>query len=88
MSTSIMQAMACGLPIVASDIPGINSLLNGETGVLVTQEMSAFTKAISVLVISKEASCAMRERARVYAESHFSSKRMFEEYNSLVEKMF
>ncbi|MBK8495622.1 MAG: glycosyltransferase family 4 protein [Chitinophagaceae bacterium] len=36
MSTAIMQAMACKLPIVASDVNGINNMIiHGKTGILV-----------------------------------------------------
>lgn len=39
MSTAVMQAMGCGLPIIASDVNGINNMIdNGRTGILVRQK--------------------------------------------------
>ncbi|MBK7557617.1 MAG: glycosyltransferase [Chitinophagaceae bacterium] len=36
MSTAIMQAMACGKPIIASDVPGIDNMIEHDiTGILV-----------------------------------------------------
>lgn len=86
MSTSIMQAMSCGLPIVASDIPGINNLLIAGTGLLVTHKAESFAKAINSVVLSPGTADNLRKKARVYAEDHFSNKKMFESY-SLIEKI-
>ncbi|MGZ5219732.1 MAG: glycosyltransferase family 4 protein [Chitinophagaceae bacterium] len=87
MSTSIMQAMSCGLPIVASDIPGISNLLIAGTGLLVDHDASAFTKAIISLAGSHEEASALGNKARIYAEAHFSNKKMFELYNQLIQKL-
>lgn len=87
MSTSIMQAMSCGLPIVASNIPGINNLLISGTGLLVDHDASAFTKAIIDLAVSPEEAHNLGSKARVYAETHFSNKKMFELYNQLIQKL-
>ena len=48
LSTSLLQAMACGVPIVASRIPGITNLLAGppELASLVTNDARAFADAI------------------------------------------
>lgn len=87
MSTSIMQAMACGLPIIASDIPGINNLLIENTGLLVTHEAVAFANAIRSLTSSHKYADKMGITARIYAENNFSNQQMFKEYNSVIEEI-
>lgn len=85
MSTTIMQAMACGLPIVASDIAGINNLLTEDTGLLVTHEPHAFAQAITTLAQSSASGGEMGRKARAYAAANFSNKKMFESYNQLIK---
>lgn len=86
MSTSIMQAMACGLPIIASDIPGINNLLNKDTGVLVEHSATAFMIAIKNFY-NNPGDYIKGSKARNFAENHFSNKKMFESYNQVIQKL-
>lgn len=86
MSTSIMQAMSCGLPVIASDIPGINNLLNEDTGFLVNHTVPAFVTAIKELYNDPLAG-DKGGNARKFAEDHFSHKKMFDLYNQLIQKI-
>ncbi len=83
MSTAIMQAMSCGLPVVASDIPGINNLVTNN-GILVENSENAFVDAIARLSSDKTQMQTFAKEANSYAERHFSNVRMFGSYNSLV----
>lgn len=85
MCTSVQQALACGLPVLASDIPGINDIVSkGENAFLFENgDENTFVEYLSKLsdpVLRKE----MGQNARQYAEEHFSSKLMFVKYDSLI----
>lgn len=85
MSTAIMQAMACGLPIIASDVDGINNMIShGQTGILVpVKNEFAMADAIYDLSVDEEMQKKLSEKARLYAVEHFSNGRMFESYKRI-----
>lgn len=85
MSTSIMQAMACKLPVVASDVPGINNMiLHEQTGVLVpAKNQHALAQAIHNLVINPAKAKTLREAAFKFAQSNYSNKTMFAKYQDV-----
>src|SRR6202035_2478009 len=78
MSNSIMEAMAAGVPVVASDIPPNRELVvNGETGYLVrvgdSVGMAQFTdRILADASLAKRLGAAGRERMR----TNFSIDRM------------
>lgn len=86
LSTSLLQAMALGLPIVGSDVPGISDLLEkkGGAGLLVQQSPDAFASAFEQLLADPGMRETLGHRARTLAESEFSQRRMFERYDELV----
>lgn len=86
MCTSAMQALACGLPVAGSDIPGINDLLP-ETGII---ELFPNGNADALLdliiryqdpVLRSETGAASRKAAA----THFSSTVTFEKYSQLID---
>lgn len=86
MCTAVMQAMACGLPVLASDIPGINNITeNGKNAILFANgNLKALTDGLFRLedeILRKE----MGGKARQYAEMHFSSTDTFRRYNDLLQ---
>jgi len=85
MSTAIMQAMACGLPIIASDVPGINNMIiNGETGILVpVQKEELLADAIKHLLNNTKVADELGERASEYANSKYSHYTMYKKYKEI-----
>ena len=54
-SFSVLEAMACGKPVVASNVGGINDIIiNGYTGFLVPPDAKDFAKAILMLYLNNE----------------------------------
>lgn len=91
LSTSMLQAMACGLPIVASDVPGVKNLVSntGEFGILVhEQTASAFSKIIGDLVNTKEKAKKMSKIARNIAIETYSIEKMSSKYLELIKEFF
>lgn len=86
MSTSLMQAMSAGLPIVSSNVPGVvNMISNHKTGILVpTKEPEILAKSINDLIESKSTRKKYGEEAKKHAEQNFSADKMFEGYNHLI----
>jgi len=82
MSTAIMQAMACGLPMIASDVDGINNMIKKSvTGILVpSKNESSLANAINDCIKDPEKTQSLAKNAHQYAINNFSNKTMFEKY--------
>lgn len=92
MSTALMQALACGLPIVASDISGIRNLLATEQvgeplGMLVQNDPGEFAKAIDLLFHSEPLRLELAARGRDYACRHLSNRLQFQKYADIVDRL-
>ncbi|MBI4303187.1 MAG: glycosyltransferase [Chloroflexi bacterium] len=87
-SNSILEAMALGKPVVATDVGGNRELINnGETGVLVTPgDAEAVASAIGVLLRDQQATEAMGRRARECVVRRFSVESMVSQYQALYEE--
>jgi len=86
MSTSIMQALACGLAIIATNVDGVNNLINGENGLLVEEQNSKELAArIKNLAEDKEMRMRLGRQAREFAKEYLSNSRMFASYNEMVK---
>ena len=85
MSTAIMQAMACGLPVIASDVNGISNMVQeGITGMLVpAKDPEAMYSAMEFCINNPGKTTALATAARKYAEQHFSSDIMVSAYRKL-----
>ena len=81
-SNTILEAMASGLPIVATDVGGNSELINdGKTGFLVPPKSpQAMAEAIANYVLDHELMRAHGEAGRAIAESHFSMDAMVDGY--------
>lgn len=73
---SLLEALSCGRPIVASDVPGCREVCeDGVNGLLVpVRDSIALSKAIRKLVVSPELRQMMGQAGRMRAESEFSSE--------------
>lgn len=81
MSTSIIQAMSCGLPIVSNDISGMRDLVKPEFGILVPPEKpEELASAILDLCQNKEKRSAFGQKAREHCIEHLSHTKSFERY--------
>lgn len=85
MSTAIMQAMSCGLPVVASDVPGISGFLPPDCGILVRHEAQSFADAVLGLANDTGKRLKLGQNGSRYALQHFSNDSMFDLYNKLVD---
>lgn len=77
----ILEAMAAGKPVVASDVGGIpDAVLDGLTGFLVSpQNVSGFAEALSRLLNDADEAAAMGRRGQTRACEMFTEDRMLSE---------
>lgn len=82
---SLMEAMAAGVPIIASDIPGNRVLIHhGDTGLLfLPDDPDGLVTAIVTMIDQPALAKEMAQRARVDIEQHFSAERMAQDYTAL-----
>lgn len=88
MSTAIMQAMACGKPIIASDVPGINNMIkNNETGILIPVLNSLMlANAFSQLIEDNSLKEKLENASELHAQKYFSNRIMFQKYSNLFQQ--
>lgn len=84
-SLTLLEAMASGLPIVATHVGGNSEvMIDGECGLLVPpQNPGAFADAVLRLRRDREASIRFGEAGRRRVESHFDIFRMISQYELL-----
>jgi glycosyltransferase involved in cell wall biosynthesis len=89
MSIALLEAMASGLPLVASDIPGNRTLIeSGETGVLISVDNPpALAEAIENLLASPERGKQLGIAARKRVQQHFTLKFMVDRLVALFSEL-
>ena len=72
----LLEAAACGRPIVATDVPGCREIVrHGENGLLVPpRDATALADALAVLVGDKDLRVRMGARGREIAVAEFSEE--------------
>ncbi len=85
LSNSIMQAMACGLPVIASDVWGVNNMINHDkNGWLYTsKDHEQLADKIELLITKPKSRKALGDKARNFAEQNYSNDVMFNSYKKL-----
>jgi alpha-maltose-1-phosphate synthase len=89
LSLTAMEAMACGLPIVAANTTSFPELINdGEHGRLCPKDdVPAFANAVRALAEDRRQTQLMGDAARERATAAFSLERMAAEYERLSAKL-
>lgn len=88
MSTAIMQAMACKLPVIASDVDGINNMIeNGKTGILVPlKNENLLFDAMRYLIINFTIADELSKNAYEFSKKNYSNLIMFKNYKQIFIK--
>jgi glycosyltransferase involved in cell wall biosynthesis len=89
MGSSILDAMACRLPVVATKVGGIPELvIHGETGILVPpRNPSALAKAILKLYSNKTLASRLGQKGYELVHQKFSAEAMADKVVRLYEKV-
>jgi glycosyltransferase involved in cell wall biosynthesis len=84
----IMEAMACGVPCVYTDISGARDLIDdGADGRIVGADGSGLADALATYLAEPEASRTQGERAREKVASRFSSRAVWQAYLRVFENV-
>jgi len=86
---SLIEAAACGLPLVATDVPGCREIVrHGENGFLVpVRDSKALANALKILIENPELRARMGARGREIAVKEFSSDRVIAETQSVYREV-
>lgn len=85
LSNSIMQAMACGLPIIASDVWGVNNMIENESNgwLYAPGNVEELADKMHRLIHDVERRKQLGATARKFAEDNYDNKVMFQRYRQL-----
>ncbi|MFC1863339.1 glycosyltransferase [Thermodesulfobacteriota bacterium] len=87
-SNAIVQAMACGLPIVATSVGGNNELINSDCGYLVHPKCPKKTaEVLEILLVDENLRKKMGKLARLRVEVNCSIEEMAREYIDVLESV-
>jgi len=88
MPNVLLEAMASGLPVIASRVPGNETVIkHEETGFLFDlKQPDGFIKAVCRIIKDKDSAKSMGQRARKWIEKEFSWDRVAEGYIGLIKK--
>lgn len=89
LSLAILEAMACGLPVIATRVGGNAELVvDGETGLVVPPgDPAALAAAMVRLSRDPALGAAMGQRGRARAEAHFEIRQMMRHYEQLYREV-
>ncbi|WP_239461960.1 glycosyltransferase [Occallatibacter savannae] len=87
---SVLEAMASGLPVIASDAGGLRELIvDGKTGLLVPPgNPTILAEKIRLLIESPDVMATMGDAGRLRAQESFSLQQMMRETVDLYDRLF
>lgn len=70
---SLLEAMACGAPVLATDVPGIReAVTHGETGMLCNPDQESIRKGLQTLLADESLRQRLGAAAREHARRHWT----------------
>ena len=85
---AVLEAMAAGVPVVASAVDGILEQVTEDTGILVGREdVDAATEAVVALLASRERRLSMGSAGRDRVQREFSLARQAERFDAVYREL-
>lgn len=85
-SQSVLEAMACGNTIVATDVGDTRMFVNENNGILIKLDVAELVNAIETLYLDKDLSSRMLGNVFSYVRENHTIKKMADYYISLFNK--
>lgn len=77
---ALIEAMACGRPIVTTNTPGCRELVNGDNGALVApRDVTELTRTLTDLILDPERRAQMGQASRRIAEENYGLSHVISE---------
>ncbi len=83
-SQSVLEAMACGNAIIASDVPDTRLFINEENGILIPLEAAALVTALDRLISNPDLGRRLGENARNFVLENHTVEKYSEYYIGLI----
>lgn len=84
----LLEAMAAGKPVVATNIPGVRDVVREDCGILVPpKDISALAVAIVELLLNEDKACKMGSCAREFVSRNFIWKDIVQKYETLYKTL-
>jgi glycosyltransferase involved in cell wall biosynthesis len=87
-SQSILEAMACGNAIVASNTGDTHLFINNNNGILINLSVQEICAALRNLITNKEKTHALGKAARTFAVNNHTIERFTDYYLNLISKVY
>src|SRR5262249_5227905 len=88
LSNVVMESMAAGVPVVASEVGGNPELLNDGRGMLIPPgDVIGLSEAVCALLQDGNRRWSMGENCRHFARKHFTLERMRSDYEVLYARL-
>ncbi len=87
-SQSILEAMACGNTIIASDVGDTKLFINNENGILINLSVNELAAAIENLINNKELASKLGANGRDYAMKNHTIEKYTKYFTELINKAY
>ena len=85
-SQSVLEAMACGNAVIASDVGDTRMFVNEDVGILIPLDLISVVNAIELLINDREYALRLGKNAREFVIKNHTIERCADYYLSLIEK--
>lgn len=80
----LIEAMACGCPVICSDLPGPSSIVNKDCGIIVPKGKVEMLRQAIIYMLKNSKN--MREKARKYVENNYSWDKVYKQIEEIYLK--